>query len=157
MRDLVVSPAMGVHVGARCGVDARIAPPFIEATARCESTGVCRRGFVSRILTHTQPCGWCRLTLESSGRVRWSPSRRSKIFLTSQKEGVLDARIWSEPYHEDLREQVRSSPCEDLCACQPHVRTSGVMTTSLLFSPQDGASASRPCNGSGLALEKEIT
>ena len=58
MRDLlVVSPAvcMGVPTtGARCGVDARIAPPFMEATD-CESTGVCRRGFVSRILTHT-PC-----------------------------------------------------------------------------------------------------
>ena len=37
MRDLVVSPAMwpisvSIHVGARCGVDARIAPPFMEAT-----------------------------------------------------------------------------------------------------------------------------
>ena len=47
-------PSYGrVHVGARCGVDARIAPPFMEATNRCESTGVCRRGFVSRILTHS--------------------------------------------------------------------------------------------------------
>ena len=62
-------------------MDARIAPPFMEATERerfsntkqiqhsrviwglepfvlccnrCESTGVCRRGFVSRILTHTR-------------------------------------------------------------------------------------------------------
>ena len=33
MRDLVVSPANGrVHVGARCGVDARIAATFMEAT-----------------------------------------------------------------------------------------------------------------------------
>ena len=33
MRDLVVSPAMGVSTfGARCGVGARIAPPFMEAT-----------------------------------------------------------------------------------------------------------------------------
>ena len=34
MRDLVSSvPSYGrVHVGARCGVDARIAPPFMEAT-----------------------------------------------------------------------------------------------------------------------------
>ena len=34
MRDQVVSvPSYGrVHVGARCGVDARIAPPFMEAT-----------------------------------------------------------------------------------------------------------------------------
>ena len=32
-RDLVVSPAMGVSTfGARCGVGARIAPPFMEAT-----------------------------------------------------------------------------------------------------------------------------
>ena len=37
MRDLVVSPAYGrVHVGARCGVDARIAPPFMEAPMRVD-------------------------------------------------------------------------------------------------------------------------
>ena len=33
---------------ATCGVDARTARPFSN---RCESTGVCRRGFVSRILS----------------------------------------------------------------------------------------------------------
>ena len=33
MRDLVSVPSYGrVHVGARCGVGARIAPPFMEAT-----------------------------------------------------------------------------------------------------------------------------
>ena len=53
MRDLVVSPAMGVSTvgGARCGVDARIAPPFMEATdaSRLVCVVVVK---VSRILTH---------------------------------------------------------------------------------------------------------
>jgi len=68
MRDLVVSPAMGVSMldlGARCGVDARIAPPFMEATdARSTGEVVCVvRGFVYIKNTHS-------LTLESRAQCR---------------------------------------------------------------------------------------
>ena len=41
MRDLVVSPAMGVSTLEPCGVDARIAPPFMEATPTDASRLVC--------------------------------------------------------------------------------------------------------------------
>ena len=52
MRDLVVSPAMGVSTWSQvwCGGENSSA---VNGGNRCESTGVCRRGFVSRILTHS--------------------------------------------------------------------------------------------------------
>ena len=52
MRDLVVSPAMGVATWSQVGCG-RENSSAVNGGNRCESTGVCRRGFVSRILTHT--------------------------------------------------------------------------------------------------------
>ena len=56
MHDLVVSPAMGVSTWSQvwCGRENSSA---VNGGNRCESTGVCRRGFVSRILTHSNVGG----------------------------------------------------------------------------------------------------
>ena len=56
MRDLVVSPAMGVtvHVGARCGVGARIAPPFMEATDTSRLVCVVVVSYQEYSLSHTR-------------------------------------------------------------------------------------------------------
>ena len=51
MRDLVVSPAMGVST-LEPGV-VWMNSSAVHGGNRCESTGVCRRGFVSRILTNS--------------------------------------------------------------------------------------------------------
>ena len=55
MRDLVVSPAMGVSTvgGARCGVDARIAPPSIEAPDASRLVCVVVGSYQEYSLTHT--------------------------------------------------------------------------------------------------------
>ena len=54
MRDLVVSPAMGVSTfGARCGVGARIAPPFMEATDASRLVCVVVVSYQEYSLSHT--------------------------------------------------------------------------------------------------------
>ena len=56
MRDLVVSPAMGVSTfGARCGVGARIAPPFMEATDASRLVCVVVVSCQEYSLTHASP------------------------------------------------------------------------------------------------------
>ena len=54
MRDLVSVPSYGrVHVGARCGVDARIAPPFMEATDASRLVCVVVVSYQEYSLTHS--------------------------------------------------------------------------------------------------------
>ena len=53
MRDLVSVPSYGrVHVGARCGVGARIAPPFMEATDASRLVCVVVVSYQEYSLTH---------------------------------------------------------------------------------------------------------
>ena len=92
MRDLVVSPAMGVSM-LEPGVDARIAPPFMEATdARSTGEVVCVvRGFVYIKNTHS-------LTLESRAQCR------------AKKENKMLSRAW---WTEGSRRTAPVRPCAD--------------------------------------------
>ena len=100
MHDLVVSPAMGVSTlePARCVWCGRENSSAVNGGNRCESTGVCRRGFVSRIdsLTHSLGrCHWFETHLSvhllSAGTQTGCISalfleRRGRTGITSQRE-----------------------------------------------------------------------
>ena len=80
MRDLVVSPAMGVSARwsqVWCGRENSSA---VHGGNRCESTDVCRRGFVSRILTHSHTRVW-----------RKKNGRKKNLFVSLARH---EARDW---------------------------------------------------------------
>ncbi len=79
-----------VHVGARCGVDARIAPPFMEATDASRLVCVVVVSYQEYSLTHDTGANWRVLAL--SHRSRLSDSVKNGNALSSVHNAAVPAR-----------------------------------------------------------------